>query len=80
MPSSIVLVGYGTSFYFLGLTLQTIPVGIAYAIWSGIGILLITAIGSVAFGQSLDFAALSGTALIVAGVGVIHLFPKSVPH
>ncbi len=79
-PSILVVAGYSVAFYFLSLTLKTIPVGVTYAIWSGAGIVLITLIGWVIFHQRLDAAALAGIALIVAGVLVISLFSKSVPH
>jgi small multidrug resistance pump len=62
------------------LTLRTIPVGIAYAIWSGIGIVLISLVGAVAFRQGLDLPALVGIGLILAGVVVINVFSSSVPH
>lgn len=74
LPSLVVAAGYATAFYFLALALKTIPVGIAYAIWSGVGVALITLIGWVLFKQRLDAAALVGVALIVAGVVVIQLF------
>lgn len=79
-PTAIVVVGYGLAFYFLSLTLRTIPVGIAYAIWSGLGIVLISAVGWLFFRQSLDLPALFGIALILAGVLVINLFSKAVGH
>jgi len=72
-PSLVVIMGYGVSFYFLSLALQTIPVGIAYAIWSGVGVALITLIGWSVFKQKLDAAALLGIALIVGGVVVIQM-------
>lgn len=74
LPSLVVIVGYGAAFYFLSLALKVIPVGIAYAIWSGVGVALITLIGWVVFKQRLDAAALAGVALIVAGVVVIQVF------
>ena len=77
-PSTVVVVAYAVSFYFLSLALRTIPVGVAYAIWSGVGIVLISAIGWVAFRQRLDAAALAGIGLIIAGVAVIHLFSSTV--
>ncbi len=79
-PSLVTLIGYGISFYFLSLTLRTIPVGIVYAVWSGAGVVLIAAIGWVYYRQSLDAAALIGLGLIVAGVLVVNLFSKSVAH
>jgi len=74
LPSLVVVVGYAAAFYFLSLTLKVIPVGIAYAIWSGVGVALITLIGWVLFKQRLDAPALAGLALIVAGVVVIQVF------
>jgi small multidrug resistance pump len=77
-PSLLVVVGYGLSFYFMALALHTIPVGIAYAVWSGVGIILITLIARVAFDQRLDLPAFIGMALIVIGVIVMNLFSKAV--
>ncbi len=74
LPSLVVAVGYGTAFYFLSLALKVIPVGIAYAIWSGVGVALITLIGWVMFKQRLDAPALAGVTLIVVGVVVIQVF------
>lgn len=79
-PSLLVAAGYGISFYFLSLVLKTIPVGIAYAIWSGAGIALIVWIGWAFFGQSLDVPGILGLLLIVAGVLVLNLFSKSGAH
>lgn len=75
-PSLLVFLGYAIAFYFLSLTLKVIPVGIAYAIWAGLGIVLISLIGWVVFEQKLDLAGVVGMALIVAGVLVINLFSK----
>jgi small multidrug resistance pump len=80
VPSVVVIVGYVVAFYFLSLTLRTIPVGIAYAIWSGIGISLIALIGWLFYGQALDLPAMLGLALIVSGVVVLNGFSKSVAH
>ena len=80
MPSAVVVVAYGTSFYFLSLALRTIPVGVAYAIWSGVGIVLISIVAWVLYRQALDAAALVGIGLIIAGVAVINVFSKSVAH
>jgi len=80
LPSLVTAVGYGVAFYCLSLTLRTIPVGIAYAIWSGIGIVLISLVGLLAFRQTLDAPALVGIGLILAGVVVINVFSSSVPH
>lgn len=76
-PSVIVLVGYAVAFYFLSLTLRTIPVGIAYAIWSGVGIILITLAGWLIFGQKLDAPALIGMVLIIAGVVIMNVFSSA---
>ncbi|HML42973.1 MAG: QacE family quaternary ammonium compound efflux SMR transporter [Hyphomicrobium zavarzinii] len=80
LPTLVVAIGYGAAFYFLSLALRTIPVGVAYAVWSGIGIVLISAIGWVAFGQKLDLAALIGLSLIIAGVIVVNVFSASSGH
>ena len=79
-PSIIVLVGYAFAFYFLSLTLRSLSVGIVYAIWSGAGIVLVSIIAWILFGQKLDVPAVIGIALIIAGVAVINLFSKSVAH
>ena len=80
LPSVVVVLGYGVAFWFLALSLRNIPVGIAYAVWSGAGIVLISLIGWAVFEQSLDAAALIGMGLIVAGVLVIHVFSRAVAH
>jgi small multidrug resistance pump len=79
-PSLVVVVAYGFAFYFLALVLRTMPVGVVYALWSGAGILLVTAIGWLWFRQVLDVPALAGMALILAGVVVINLFSKTLVH
>lgn len=79
-PSVIVVVGYCIAFFCLSLTLRTLPVGIAYAIWSGVGIVLVTGFAWVYYGQKLDLPALIGLGLIIAGVVVINLMSKSVAH
>ena len=80
LPSVIVLAGYTAAFYFLSVTLRSIPVGIAYAIWSGIGQVLVMLIAWLMYGQTLDAPALVGIALIVAGVLVLTLYSTSMPH
>ncbi|OPF94221.1 DMT family transporter [Rhodopseudomonas palustris] len=80
LPSVLVVVGYGAAFYFLSLTLSSISVGIAYALWSGIGIVLISAVGWLWFGQALDTAAIIGIAFIIAGVGIINFFSNVSAH
>ena len=79
-PALIVAVGYGAAFYLLALTLRAIPVGVAYAVWSGVGIVLVSAAAWILYGQRLDAAALVGIGLIVAGVIVLNGFSKSVVH
>ena len=79
-PSIIVVVGYGAALYFLSLTFSTIPMGVAYAVWSGVGVVLIAIAGWFMYGQALDLAAFCGIALITAGVIVLNVFSKSVPH
>lgn len=78
--SAVTIVGYGFAFYFLSLTLATVPVGIVYALWSGLGIVLVALVGLVWFGQMPDRAAIVGLALIVAGVTTIGLFSSSGGH
>ncbi len=77
VPSIITAVGYGIAFWCMSISIKTVPVGLAYAIWSGVGIVLITAIAWVLFKQRLDAPALAGMGLIVAGVLVINLFSKA---
>ena len=79
-PSVLVVVAYATAFYLLSLALSVMPVGVVYAIWSGLGIILIAVIGFVVFGQKLDLAALAGLAMIIGGILVIHLFSGSTTH
>lgn len=79
-PSVVVVAGYASAFFFLSLTLKTIPVGIAYAIWSAAGVALIALVAWLFLGQTLDVPAIIGLLLIVAGVVVLNLFSKSVPH
>jgi small multidrug resistance pump len=79
-PSLLVVAGYCLAFFFLSLTLQTIPLGIAYAVWSGTGIVLISLMGLVLYGQQLDIAAVVGIALIIAGVIVLNMFSRLAVH
>jgi len=76
IPSAIVVVGYAIAFYFLSMTLKSIPVGVAYAIWSGVGIVLIALVSWIVFGQKLDAPAVIGMALIISGVVVMNVFSK----
>lgn len=80
VPTAIMLVCYVTSLFFLSVSLKTIPVGIAYGIWSGLGIVLISTVGYVVFRQVLDTPAILGLGLIIAGVAVINVFSKSIQH
>jgi small multidrug resistance pump len=77
-PSLIVAAGYASAFYFLTLTLKTIPVGVAYAVWSGAGMVLVTAVAWFWHKQVLDLPAIIGMALIIAGVLIMNLFSRSV--
>jgi len=79
-PSLVVVVGYAISFYFLSLVLQAMPVGIAYGMWSALGVFFIALIGWLVFGQRLDWPAVLGLALIVAGVVVIQVFSSTTTH
>jgi len=80
LPSLLVVVGYGTAFYFMAISMRVLPVGIMYAIWSGMGIVLVSIIGWLVYRQTLDLPSIIGMALIIAGVIVINLFSKSVGH
>nr|WP_319799252.1 multidrug efflux SMR transporter [Halomonas sp. M20] len=79
-PSVLVVGGYGLAFYMLTLVLRTVPVGIAYAFWAGLGIVLVTLIGVVVFKEKLDLAAVLGLAMIIGGVTVIQLFSNVSAH
>ncbi len=79
-PSVLVVVAYAISFYLLSMTLKFIPVGVVYALWSGLGIVFIALIGFWVFGQRLDWPAVLGLVLIIAGIVVIQMFSKSVTH
>lgn len=79
-PSVISVVGYAGAFWFLSFPLRHMPTGVVYAIWSGLGIVLITMVAWIWAKQALDLAAILGLALILAGVLVIHLFSRSVSH
>ncbi|MCI0684406.1 MAG: multidrug efflux SMR transporter [Gemmataceae bacterium] len=80
LPSLLVVVGYSSAFYFLSLCLRTISVGTAYAIWSGLGIVLVTVAAAVFYKQMPDAWAIAGMALIVAGVLVLNLLSRSAVH
>ncbi len=79
-PSIVVVIAYGAAFYLLSLSLSVMPVGLVYAIWSGVGIVFIALIGLAVFGQRLDLPAVLGLAMIVGGILVIHLFSSSTTH
>jgi small multidrug resistance pump len=80
VPSLVSIVGYAVAFYFLSLTLKTMPVGVAYALWSGVGIVIVSLASWLIYRQVLDAPALIGMGLIIAGVVVINLFSKSAVH
>jgi Membrane transporters of cations and cationic drugs len=80
VPSLIAIVGYAVAFYLLSLTMKTIPVGISYAIWSGVGIVLVSVLALWIFNQTLDKPAVLGMAMILGGVLIINLFSKSITH
>ena len=80
IPSAIVIIGYGFAFYFLSLALRSIPVGVAYAIWAGVGIVLVATIAWIFHGQKLDIWAMIGIGLIISGVAVLNLFSRSGTH
>ena len=77
VPSIVVLIGYCSAFYFLSLTLDTIPIGVAYAVWSGVGVATITVVSYVLYGQKIDTTGIVGIGLIIAGVVVLRLFSES---
>ncbi len=79
-PTLLVILAYGVSFWLLSLTLKVMPVGVVYALWSGLGILLIALIGFAVFGQKLDLAAILGMGLILAGIVVINVFSNAAHH
>ncbi|MDA1155630.1 MAG: SMR family transporter, partial [Proteobacteria bacterium] len=79
-PSVLVVIAYGLSFYLLAQTLRVMPVGVVYAMWSGLGIVMIAAIGYLVFGQRLDLPAVVGIGMILCGILVIHLFSHTSPH
>ncbi|MBJ7313189.1 DMT family transporter [Rugamonas sp. CCM 8940] len=80
LPSTLVVLGYGIAFYMLSRVLSAIPVGIAYAIWSGAGIVLVSLVGWFLYKQRLDFPAMLGIGLIIAGVVVMQVFSKTSGH
>jgi len=80
VPSIVVVLGYGTAFYFMAISMRVLPVGIMYAIWSGLGIVLVSLIGWMVYKQTLDLPSIIGMGLIISGVIVINLFSKSVGH
>ena len=80
IPSMIVVAGYGVTFYCMTLLLRTLPVGIMYALWSGLGIVLVTITGAVIYKEIPDVPAVVGMGLIIAGVVVINVFSKTTAH
>lgn len=79
-PSVLVVVGYLSAFYLLTLVLRSVPVGIAYALWAGLGIVLVTLVGIVIYGEKPDLPAIIGITLIIGGVAVIQLFSSVSTH
>lgn len=80
IPTIIVIVGYGTAFYFMTLVFRVLPIGITYAIWSGLGIVLVAMVGFIFYKQTLDIPAIIGMGFIISGVIVINIFSKTVNH
>ena len=80
LPSLLVVVGYSTAFFLLSITLKTLPIGVAYAIWSGVGTALVAVVGWLYYRQSLDLPAILGITLIIAGTLVLNLFSKVSAH
>lgn len=80
VPTVVVLIGYGVAFWCLSIAMRTLPTGIIYAVWSGVGIVLIGAVGWIFMGQKLDWPAIFGMGMIIGGVLVINLFSRSVGH
>ncbi len=77
LPTLGVVIGYGAAFWFLSLALERLPLGIVYATWSGSGIVLVTLVGFVVFGQRVDAPAVLGMGLVIAGLVTMHLFSKA---
>ncbi len=80
IPSVIVAIGYGLSFYLLSIALKTMPIGVAYAIWSGVGLILTVIAGMILWRETLDWAKVTGIVLILAGIVFINVFSKSTTH
>lgn len=80
VPSLIVIVGYGIAFYFMTLVLRSIPVGVTYAVWAGLGIVLVTIVGAILYKEIPDIPAVIGIGLIVVGVIVINVYSKTIGH
>jgi small multidrug resistance pump len=80
LPSLLVVVGYGVAFFLLSTTLKTLPLGVAYAIWSGVGTALVAVVGWLVYKQQLDLPAVAGIALIIAGTLVLNLYSKTSVH
>lgn len=79
-PSVLVVVGYCGAFYMLSIVVRTIPIGIAYAIWAGVGVVLVAVVGAIVYRQLPDLAAIAGMLMIAGGVAVMHLYSRTMPH
>ena len=80
IPSVVVAVGYGLSFYLLSIALKTMPIGVAYAIWSGVGLVLTVIAGIILWHETLDWAKVTGIVFILVGIVLINVFSKSATH
>jgi len=80
LPTIVVIGGYGVAFYLLSIIVKTLPVGLTYAIWAGLGIILVAIVGAILYKQMPDLPAIIGMTLIVAGVVIINLFSKTTSH
>ena len=80
VPSLIVIVGYGIAFYCMTLVLRSIPVGVTYAVWAGLGIVLVTIVGAILYKEIPDLPAVIGIGLIIAGVVVINVYSNTIGH
>jgi len=80
IPILVIIVGYGAAFYFMTLVLRTIPIGVTYAVWSGLGIVLVAIVGAVLYKQIPDAPAIIGMVFIITGVAIMNIFSKTISH